>query len=197
MILAFGTWSRSSNGSAIALVLLLLFCASAPANDLAAKLALCAGCHGDAGLPARPDVPILWGQEFYYLYVQLKDYKAGRRENAEMAAIVATMSKTEMQELAQHFAGQKWPSTGFSSEDADAARGETASVAGLCVQCHLGGYEGNSRIPRLAGQQVQYLERTMMDFKNKVRMNSPAKASLMAAYEDVDVTALARYLAGF
>lgn len=197
MILAFGKWSRSRNGSAIALGLLLLFCASAPANDLAGKLALCASCHGDAGLPARPDVPILWGQEFYYLYVQLKDYKAGRRENAEMAAIVASLSKAEMQELAQHFAGQKWPSTGFVSEAADTAKGENATIAGLCVQCHLGGYEGNSRIPRVAGQQVQYLERTMMEFKNKVRMNSPSKASLMAAYEDGDITAMARYLAGF
>jgi len=197
MISVFGKWSRSCNGSAIALVLLLLLCGSAGANDIAEKLTLCAGCHGAAGLPARPDVPILWGQEFYYLYVQLKDYKAGRRENTEMADIVASLSKTQMQALAQRFSSQKWPSTGFASEAADAARGEQATVAGLCVQCHLGGYEGNSRVPRLAGQQVQYLERTMMELKNRVRMNSPAKASLMAAYEDGDITAMARYLAGF
>jgi cytochrome c553 len=197
MILALGKWSRSSNGFVVALALLLLLCASVRADDLAQKLAVCAGCHGAAGLPVRPDVPILWGQEFYYLYVQLKDYKAGRRENAEMAAIVATMEKTQMQELAQYFSSQKWPSTGFASEEADAARGENATIAGLCVQCHLGGYEGSSRIPRLARQQVQYLERTMLEFKNKVRMNSPAKASLMAAYEDGDITAMARYLADF
>ena len=114
-----------------------------------------------------------------------------------MAAIVATLEKKDMQELAQHFADQKWTWTGFVTEAADAARGENATVAGLCVQCHLGGYEGSSRIPRVAGQQVQYLERTMLEFKNKVRMNSPAKASLMAAYEDADITAMARYLAGF
>jgi cytochrome c553 len=197
MMLALGKWSRSSNGFVVALALLLLLCASVRADDLAQKLAVCAGCHGAAGLPARPDVPILWGQEFYYLYVQLKDYKTGRRENAEMAAIVATMEKTQMQELAQYFSSQKWPSTGFASEPADAARGENATIAGLCVQCHLGGYEGSSRIPRLARQQVQYLERTMLEFKNKVRMNSPAKASLMAAYEDGDITAMARYLADF
>ncbi len=197
MILALGKWSRSSNGFVVAVALLLLLCAGARGDDLAQKLAVCAGCHGAAGMPTRPDVPILWGQEFYYLYVQLKDYKAGRRENAEMAAIVATLEKKDMQELAQHFADQKWPSTGFISEPADTARGENATIAGLCVQCHLGGYEGNSRIPRLAGQQVQYLERTMLEFKNKVRMNSPAKSSLMAAYEDGDITAMARYLAGF
>lgn len=93
MILALGKWSRSSNGFVVAVALLLLLCAGARADGLAQKLAVCAGCHGAAGMPTRPDVPILWGQEFYYLYVQLKDYKAGRRENVEMAAIVATLEK--------------------------------------------------------------------------------------------------------
>ena len=197
MILALRKCGRSSNACTVTVVLLLVLCSGARADGLAEKLAICAGCHGAAGLPSRPDVPILWGQEFYYLYVQLKDYKAGRRQNAEMGAIVASLSKPEMQALAQHFSTRAWPSTAFASDSTDAARGETATVAGLCVQCHLGGYEGNSRVPRLAGQQVGYLERTMLEFKNKVRMNSPAKASLLAAYEDGDITAMARYLAGY
>lgn len=181
----------------VTVVLLLLLCSGARADGPAAKVETCTACHGAAGLPTRPDIPIIWGQEFYYLYVQLKDYKAGRRQNAEMSGIVASLSKQEMQELAQHFSSQPWPSTGFAAESTDIARGETASAAGLCTQCHLGGYEGNSRIPRLAGQQTGYLERTMLEFKNKTRMNSPAKASLMAAYEEEDIAALARYLAGY
>ena len=133
----------------------------------------------------------------YYLYVQLKDYKAGRRENDTMNGIVAELSKQDMQALAQHFAEKPWPGIGFRADEAEAAKGETATISGQCVQCHLGGYEGNSRVPRLAGQQVDYLERTMLEFKNKVRLNSPAKGSLMAAYEDADITAMAKYLGGF
>ena len=49
----------------------------------------------------------------------------------------------------------------------------------------------------LAGQQVDYLERTMLEFKNKVRLNSPAKGTLLAAYEDDDIAAMAKYLGGF
>ena len=67
----------------------------------------------------------------------------------------------------------------------------------MCVQCHLGGYEGNSRVPRLAGQHTAYLERTMLEFKNRIRMNAQAKGSLFATYDDVDIEALARYLAGY
>jgi cytochrome c553 len=168
----------------------------ASADGIPPKAELCTECHGAAGLPARADIPIIWGQEFYYLYVQLKDYKAGRRQNAEMDDIVKSFSKQELRDLAQYFAGRPWPSTGFATESADVARGESATAAGVCVQCHLGGYEGNSRVPRLAGQQVGYLERTMLEFKGKTRMNSPAKASLLKSFEDDDITAMARYLAG-
>ena len=167
------------------------------AQDLGETIEFCAACHGEAGLPIEPDIPIIWGQEFYYLYVQLKDYKAGRRENEIMQEIVSDLEKEQMQALAQHFSEKPWPRIGFRAEDTDRAKGASATSAGLCTQCHLGGYNGNSRNPRLAGQQPAYLERTMLEFKNKVRMNSPAKSSLLGAYEDADITAMARYLAGF
>jgi cytochrome c553 len=172
------------DGFTVSVVLILLLSSGARADGLAEKIEICTVCHGAAGLPDRADIPIIWGQEYYYLYVQLKDYKAGRRHNAQMSGIAATLTRQEMKDLAQHFSSQAWP-------------GEVASAAGLCVQCHLGGYEGNSRTPRLAGQQLAYLERTMLEFKKKERMNSPAKASLLAAYEDKDIAAMAHYLAGY
>ena len=98
--------------------------------------------------------------------------------------------------LAQHFSEKQWPRTGYRSDEAEAAAGETATVAGQCVQCQLGGYEGNSRVPRLSGQQLKDLEKTMLEFKHKVRLNSPAKGSLMSAYEDAAISAMAQFLAG-
>jgi cytochrome c553 len=46
----------------------------------------------------------------------------------------------------------RWYNIGFKADAAKAAKGETATAAGQCVQCHRGGYEGDSRIPRAAGQ---------------------------------------------
>ncbi len=201
--------SRPVDGLRVMVVLLLLACpgvafpelnsttgspSDANVTEAPAKADLCTKCHGANGLPTRAEIPIIWGQEFYYLYVQLKDYKAGRRQNTEMNDIVKSLSKQDMRELAQYFAGKAWPSTRFVADAADVARGETATAAGVCVQCHLGGYEGNSRVPRLAGQQVGYLQRTMLDFKGKTRMNSPSKASLLKSFADEDITAMARYL---
>jgi cytochrome c553 len=178
----------------------LLFCSSsntATAAEIPAEtLALCASCHGEAGVPTAADIPILWGQEFYYLYVQLKDYKAGLRANETMSGVVADLDKEAMQALAQHFSEQAWPSIGYTAPADEEGEALTALSAGQCVQCHLGGYEGNSRIPRMAGQQADYLKRTMQEFKNKIRLNSAAKGSLLASYSDDDIAAMARYLAG-
>ena len=158
---------------------------------------LCMACHGVNGLPEDREVPVIWGQHFYYLYVQLKDFKAGRRKNEIMEGIVKDLSRKDMKALAQYFSEKKFPETGYRSDDAVAALGERATGAGQCVQCHLGGYEGDSRVPRLKGQTVTYLNKTMLEFKKRIRMNSPAKSSLFASYSDEDIARMAEFLAGF
>ncbi len=190
---------RRSNAKHIFLALLFAFPLSSTYADdaLQERIEFCTTCHGKTGLPEDKDVPIIWGQHFYYLYVQLRDYKAGRRANEIMQGIVEDMSKDEMKGLAQHFSEKPWPSTGYRADSAKAAAGETATAAGQCPQCHLGGFEGNSRVPRMSGQTVTYLDKTMSEFKQKIRMNSPAKSSLFESYTDAEITAMAEYLAGF
>ena len=181
----------------IAAFLSLAFSFDARADEFAAirdKLDLCVACHGENGASSQPKYPILAGQHFYYLYVQLKDFKSGLRKNEIMAPIVQDLTKEDMQSLAQFFSQQVWPTIGFKADPARAAKGETAASAGQCVQCHLGGYEGNSRIPRLAGQHPQYLKATMVKFKHKIRKNSPAKSSLMESYAEEDIEAMAEFM---
>lgn len=161
------------------------------------QLTTCFECHGVSGASPDPSFPILSGQHYYYLYVQLKDFKAGRRASDIMQTMTADLDKDQMKLLAKYFSEKEWPNIGFRGDAATAAKGQTATSAGQCVQCHRGGYEGDSRVPRLAGQYREYLLRTMSDFKNRVRMNSPAKSSLMDTYEDSDLEAMAEYLADF
>ena len=158
------------------------------------KLDLCVACHGEKGASEQSKFPILAGQHFYYLYVQLKDFKSGLRKSEVMGTIVQDFEKADMQALAQYFSQQAWPNIGFVADPDKAAKGETAAAAGQCVQCHLGGYEGNSRIPRLAGQHPLYLKTTMLDFKHKIRKNSPAKSSLLESYADADIEAMAEFM---
>lgn len=156
----------------------------------------CAICHGENGNTLQPTFPILSGQHLFYLYVQLKDFKSGLRKHEVMGPIAARLEKSQMRLLAKYYSEQKWPSILFRSDSASEARGERATGAGQCVQCHLGGYEGNSRTPRLAGQHPQYLLKTMRDFKHKIRLNSAAKSSLFVSYSEDDIKAMSEYLAG-
>ncbi len=186
------------------------------------KLEACFACHGESGTPADPQIPIIAGQHLHYLYVQLRDFNAGRRISPIMTEIVTGLSveellaanlqngdsdspvmtrvatrltKQEMLLIAKFFSEQEWPNVGYRADPEIAQRGETATAAGQCVQCHRGGYEGNSGTPRLAGQFPEYLEKTMLDFKSKERHNSPAKSSLMRSYSDDDIAAMAAFTA--
>jgi len=160
------------------------------------QIKLCVTCHGENGSTLQPTFPILSGQHFYYLYVQLKDFKSGLRKNEVMGPIASKLEKSQMKLLAEYFSGQNWPNIGYRTSSAAEIQGETAAGAGQCVQCHLGGYEGDSRIPRLAGQHPEYLLKTMTDFKHRKRMNSAAKSSLFVSYSEDDIKAMSEYLAG-
>lgn len=175
----------------------LLWTAPALAQDITERLELCKTCHGEAGVPQEKDAPIIWGQSYYYLYVQLRDYKSGRRANEIMNPMAAEMSKEEMQALAKHFSAQPWPDIPHQAMDGQVAQARRAAVAGTCPECHLASYAGNnSDTPRVSGQQQAYLERTMLEFKNKVRLNAPAKGTLFGTFDDADLIALSHYMAG-
>ncbi len=162
--------------------------------DLEETVEICAACHGENGMPIEADIPVLWGQQFYYLYVQMKDYKAGRRANETMQPMVEGFSRDQMKALATYFSERAWPGVATEKDAGKVNRGETQAAAGQCAQCH-NKYLGDSRVPRVAGQQEEYLLRTMMEFKHKVRLNSPAKGALLKSFEDTGIEEMAHFLA--
>lgn len=163
----------------------------APVADL---LKSCQVCHGDQGASTEQQYPILAGQEFYYLYVQLKDFKSGLRANPIMGPIVSAVDKDQMRLIAKYFSEQVWPDTEYASDDQVTRSAITVITAGQCIACHLGKFDGYSRVPRLAGQHPEYLAKTMLDFKSKSRQNSPAKGSLLASFADQELINVAQHL---
>jgi cytochrome c553 len=154
----------------------------------------CEVCHGELGASTQQQYPILAGQEFYYLYVQLKDFKSGLRAGPIMGPLASALEKDQMQLVAKYFSAQLWPQLDYVIDDKRINASLTIINAGQCVACHLGAFHGNSRIPRLAGQHPEYLAKTMLDFKTKSRNNSPAKGTLMASFEDEQLMEVAYYL---
>jgi len=165
------------------------------APPVAQKAQICFSCHGPNGASTNEKYPVIAGQQQYYLYLQLKDFKAGRRQNAEMQPIAATLADEDLMPLAEYFSQQRWPSLTFQLDPAKIAAGEASANSGECSGCHLGGYNGTSSVPRLAGQQVAYLQKTMLEFRSKTRNNQPAMSALMAVFSEDDIAGLAQFMA--
>ena len=168
------------------------------AQSLAEKVAVCAGCHGQDGKPADKTIPIIWGQQAGYIYIQLRDFKRGDRKNEIMQPIVASFEKNDMLAIAEYFAGKPWPDLGQPRAPKDVAQralGAERSVG--CTGCHLDQFQGASTTPRLAGQSQKYLAKTMSDFRTRARGNNPGMTDLMLATPPDGLAALAEYLAGF
>jgi cytochrome c553 len=160
------------------------------------KAQICAGCHGEAGVPQDKATPTIWGQNEGYLYIELRDFKSGARKNDIMSGIAGDLSKDDMKALAKYFANQKWPSTQWPSP-AKAVTKQALTVIGSigCTSCHLEQFQGDGSTPRIASQQPDYLLKTMTDFRTHARANNPGMSDLMNAAQPADLEPIAQYLA--
>jgi cytochrome c553 len=171
---------------------------NAGTDPIADKASACSACHGDSGVPISKEIPIIWGQHAGYIFLNLRDYQSGARKNEVMASIVTTLSSSDMLALGEYFEKKPWPDLEQPRAGADvAARAAAVAASGQCTSCHLSGFLGDSANPRLAGQSVDYLDKTMRDFHDGNRGNNPWMAALLKTFSDNDIDALAHYLGGF
>ena len=176
----------------------LLTLAPASAQDIEAgrtKAQACAACHGADGNSPAGNFPNLAGQTWRYIYVQLKDYKEGRRKDAVMSPMAASLSRQEMIDVANFFAAQMAKPSSFKADEAKIKLGKAKADETLCSMCHLGGLSGQNEIPRLAGQQYDYLVKQMKDFKARSRTNDAGNMTSVAqTLSDADIENLAHYI---
>ena len=151
---------------------------------------------GPGGNSDNPAFPILAGQTWRYIYIQLKDFKEGRRTDPAMSPMAANLSRDEMIALGNFFAAQKAKPIAFAADGARVAAGKKISDAVLCPMCHLGGFVGQNEIPRVAGQYPEYVRKQLHDFKSKKRTNDAGSmTSVAGTRSDDDIENLAHYIA--
>lgn len=167
------------------------------ADTIEEKAAMCAGCHGEDGVPQEKTTPVIWGQWLGYLYLQLRDYKRGDRKDDQMTPVVDLLEKEDLLPLAELFSKKQWPRLGQPPASADVrARAERANASVGCTGCHQASYLGEGTQPRLAGQRREFLLQSTLDFRTRKRANNPGMSDLMKATSEDDLKALAEYLAG-
>jgi cytochrome c553 len=168
------------------------------AQTVEQKAQVCSACHGANGVPTPQSspVPVIWGQQLGYLFIELRDFKTGARKNDLMSPIAQSLDVADLMPLAQYFSQEPWPNLQQPPAPADvAAQAQRANASIVCTSCHQEGFKGDSTQPRLAGQSRDYLAKTMTDFRTGARANNPSMTDLMKAISESDIAALATYIA--
>ncbi|MBR1222165.1 cytochrome c4 [Bradyrhizobium sp. U87765 SZCCT0131] len=168
---------------------------------------VCAACHGATGNPEAPGIPKLAGQFPEYLAKQLRAFVATpdappQRVNAVMAGIAATLSATQIEDVAAYYAGEP-RQAGRPRDPARLARGEALFMRGnadgdlpACASCHRSSGHGiQPDFPDIAGQDADYVE-TQLAVWMETRGHRGKLMSLIAPRIAPDErTALADYIA--
>ncbi|MEJ6000659.1 c-type cytochrome [Paucibacter soli] len=193
----------------------LMFAAAAVANEPAAtakpdlakgqatSTQVCAACHTADGSRGSPANPILQGQHADYLAKQLDEFKSGKRNNAIMKGMAATLSPEDMKNVAAFYAS-KQAKPGFAKDKTLVALGEKIYRGGIadrqiaaCAGCHSPNGAGiPAQYPRLAGQHSDYTEAQLNAFRSGLRSNSAQMTGIAAKMNDREIKAVADYVAG-
>jgi cytochrome c553 len=190
---------RTAKRIAAIVVFLGLATANGQAQSIEEKAQICSACHGNNGVPAQQSfpVPVIWGQNFGYLFAQLRDFKSGARKSEQMVPIAQTLEPADLMPLAQYFSKKPWPNLEPSHSTQDIVGTIKRVNAGVvCTSCHLRDLKGDDATPRLAGQSQAYLHKIMIDFATGTRGNNDGMAAFMKGLTAQEIAAMAAWLAG-
>lgn len=165
------------------------------AQNMSAKLAVCAACHGADGNSTMAGVPSLAGQPKIFLENNLILIREGIRNIPAMKGQLDGLSDPQIIALAKFYSAQTLKPAPGERDEALYERGQILSKQALCGTCHLPDYVGREQMPRLAGQREDYLLHTMRQFRNN---QATGRDTIMAAslygMNDDDLRAIAQYL---
>lgn len=155
-----------------------------PGSQIAKRV--CESCHGPEGNSTSATFPRLNGQQSSYIIAQLKSFRGHNRGDphamAYMWGMAGPLSDDQIADIAKYFSSRKptEPQKGGTL----AAEGRKIFTDGVdahnipaCAACHGDHGEGNSEIPRLAGQHADYLKTQLEDFRSLVRNNDVMHAN--------------------
>ena len=173
------------------------------AKGQATATQVCAACHTADGSRGSPANPILAGQHPEYLVKQLQEFKSGKRNNAIMKGFASTLSDDDMKNVAAFYAS-KSAKPGFAKNKDQVKLGEKIYRGGIadkavpaCAGCHSPNGAGiPAQYPRMGGQHGDYTEAQLVAFRSGARANNAQMTAIAAKLSDVEMKAVADYIAG-
>lgn len=161
------------------------------------KAAACAACHGPGGNAAIPGTPSLAGMPAFYTHWQLIMYRDGRRRDPQMSPAAAGLTDADMADLSAYYAAQ--PPGKSRPNPVDAARaaaGRPLAQTYHCTSCHGPELRGQQAVPRLAGQDFDYLLKRLRGYRAKTTSDLDGMMTMVAQpLSDADIENLTHYMA--
>ena len=172
-------------------------------GDASRGVTACVGCHGANGKSASGTWPKLAAQHAAYTTKQLRNFKEGSRVNPVMMGMAATLTEQDMLNIAAYLVKQE-PALGVAQDKATIELGQSIYRGGIaakgvpaCAACHSPTGAGiPAQYPRLSGQWAEYSTAQLVAFRDGVRKNSPQMAIIANKLSDVEMKAVADYMAG-
>jgi len=157
----------------------------------------CVACHGPGGNSVTPGVPSISGNAAQAISMQLYNYREGNRKNAQMTPMAVNLTNPEMNNLAAYFATEKAGPATHKTSEANAKLGPALAEQYNCTQCHGPKLMGIQHIPRIAGQQYDYLLAQLQGFKAHTRWDMDGNmTSALSVVKESDIPVLADYISG-
>ena len=149
----------------------------------------CQSCHGVDGNANKADMPSLAGQDAKYFVKAMKQYRDGKRQHEKMFEAAEKFNEQDLLDLATYYAAQE-----PIKRDVRAPLKSTEWIA-RCARCH--GIDGNSsdpRFPMLAGQDEDYLKKTLKAYSTEGR-NTTTMHAMADPLSAMDIERIAAYFA--
>ena len=181
---------------------------AADANKLVEN---CTSCHGKGGASTESDVPIIGGYSAVYLTGSLTAYKKQERACPEtkyrtgdkkgtktnMCQITKDMSTSDIKQVAEYFAGQKFVRTPQKFDPELAKKGKSIHEMS-CEKCHSeNGTVASDDAGILAGQKMAYLEEQFKLFSEGKRPISKKMKPKLDQLDKAGIDALINYYGSF
>lgn len=152
----------------------------------------CVNCHGESGVSQYDYIPNLAGQHPVFLLTQIEKFVDGRRKDEFMTGLIKVLKPEDRFNLAIYYASQRVPAR--PAKDAARARQGLDIYKRTCVGCHGVEGHGQKRIARLAGQQAEYLTRTLNNYRTGKGRKDPVMSAVAKGLGTSEIEALAAYL---
>jgi cytochrome c553 len=171
--------------------LALYFASQAPAQRAAPSFgdpaageplsAVCGGCHGANGVSTDSATPSLAAQDAQYLVDAIKAYRTTRQRD-KMRLYVTGLSEQEIRNIAAFYSTQKSRAT---------EKGQTLvkDLTEKCERCHANGDNAALAVPKIKGQDRDYLIMALRAYRDD-RRESSLMHKMSLPYSDAIIESL-------